>query len=62
MQALKPKLLLHTAEYQLLVETHSWQMNGDWHRFHAMIQTHKLFMCAHTSYAPAIAPLVQMST
>ena len=30
MQALKPKFLLHTAEYQLLVETHSWQMNGDW--------------------------------
>ena len=44
MQTLKPKFLLHTAEYQLLVETHSWQMNGDWPRFHAIIQTYKLFI------------------
>ena len=29
MQAFKPKFLLHTAEYQLLVETNSWQINGD---------------------------------
>ena len=39
MQALKPKFLRHTAEYQLLVETHSWQNNGDWPRFHAIILT-----------------------
>ena len=44
MQALKQKFLLHTAEYQLLVETHSWHMNGDWPRFHAIIQTYKLFI------------------
>ena len=29
MQSLKPKFLLHTAEYKLLVEAHSLQMNGD---------------------------------
>ena len=44
MQALKPKFLLHTAEYQLLVETHSWKMTGDCPRFHAIIQTSKLFI------------------
>ena len=44
MQALKPKFLLHTAKYQLLAETHSWQMNGDWPRFHAIIRTYKLFI------------------
>ena len=43
-QALKPKFLLHTAEYQLLVDTHSWQMSGDWPRFHATIQIYKLFI------------------
>ena len=37
MQALKPKFLLHTAEYQLLVETYSRQMTGDCPRFHAII-------------------------
>ena len=44
MQTLKPKFLLHTAEYQLLVETHSFQMNGGWPRFHAIVQTYKLFI------------------
>ena len=44
MQALKPKFLLHTAEYQLLVETNSWQMSGICHRFHAIIHTYKLFI------------------
>ena len=47
MQALKPKFLLHTAEYQLLVETHSWHMNGYWPRFDAIIQTYKLFISGH---------------
>ena len=44
MQALKPKFLLHTAKYQLLVETHSRQMNGDWLGFHANIRTYKFFI------------------
>ena len=42
-QALNPKVLLHTAEYLLLVVTHSCQMNGDW-RFHTIIQTDKFFI------------------
>ena len=44
MQELKPNVLLHTAEYQLLVETHNWKMIGDWLGFHAIIQTYKLFI------------------
>ena len=44
MQSLNPRFLLHTVEYQLLVETHSLQMNGDWPRFNAIIQTYMLFI------------------
>ena len=44
MRALNPKFLLHTAEYQLPVETHSWYMNGYYPRFDAIIQTYKLFI------------------
>ena len=28
----------------MLVDTHSWQMNVDWPRFNAIIQTYKLFI------------------
>ena len=49
MQALNPKFPLHTAESQLLVETHGLQMNGDWPGFHATTQTYELFVseCFH---------------
>ena len=55
MQALKPKFLLHTVEYQLLVETHSWQMNGACPRFHYIKSPESLLAAqggqrAQTSY------------
>jgi hypothetical protein len=43
-QALKPKFLLHTADWSLYLETYHWQMNGDWPRFHAIVQTYRLFI------------------
>ena len=44
---MKPKFFLHTAEFQLLVETQSWQMDGDYPQFHATIQTYKLFISGY---------------
>ena len=43
-QALKPKFLLHTADWSLYLETQHWQMGGDWPRFHAIVQTYRLFI------------------
>jgi hypothetical protein len=43
-QKLKPKFLLHTADWSLYLETYHWQMNGDWPRFHAIVQTYRLFI------------------
>ena len=51
MQALSAKFLLHTAEYQLLVETNRLQLIGEWPSFHAIIQTYKLFISGCTSMA-----------
>ena len=38
-EPLKPKFLMHTADWSLYFETQNWAMNGDWPRFHAMVQT-----------------------
>ena len=43
-QALKPKFLMHTADWSLYLETQHWQMQGDWPRFHAIVQTYRLFI------------------
>ena len=57
MQALKPKFLLHTVEYQPLAETQTWQMHGDWPQFHAIILTYKLFISAYFHGTPLINTL-----
>ena len=49
---LKPMFLLHTAEWSLFVKTQQWQMRGDWPRFHAIVQTYRMFLDA--SLQPAL--------
>ena len=43
-QALKPKFLLHTAEWSLFLELKQWQAERDWPRFHAKVQAYRLFL------------------
>jgi hypothetical protein len=43
-QALKPKFMLHTAEWSLYLECTHWKQEADWPSFHAKIQTYRLFL------------------
>ena len=42
-QELRPKFLRHTMDWQLVVESEHWRMNGDWPRFHSIVQTYRMF-------------------
>ena len=42
-QALKPKFLLHTAEWSLFLELKQWHAERDWPSFHAKVQTETCF-------------------
>ena len=52
MKELKPKFMPHTADWALLVESKQWNMRGDWHGFHSVVQEYKL--CLDPSLHPAL--------
>jgi len=42
--ALRNKFQLSTAHWTLYMETQTWKTNGDWPRFHTMINAHRQFL------------------